>query len=442
MNPLQTVNEAMRGGPARPASERRTGPPASDDPSQGPAIPRRVASQQSPLPFRQTPRTVSHPLSPSSRRFGLAPQTTRFASRFQLPVPLGLNRLGAALQLVLRRHVTDGTVQTLFAVVRHKCAYGTLRLFQARRRLGTDALSLHGPVPPLQLPVRLRVVRARSHMRHAADLDELFAIPSDELRSVVRDNPRRSARELFLRPLQDQLDIHLLHRLPDLPVDHIPTESVQDPAQVVKGAADIDVTDVDVPVFVRLERLHKSGPLLRCRAGPRLQHPLLLQHPIHRARTRRCHTRVDHHERHPPISLARMAEVEPDDRIFLPRVQPPVPWNQAVVLVGLPIPLDPVVVLAPRQFDPSDHPRGGDFRLLRPVPDEIDHLVPCVRRGPPGSQLSPRLFFSFTCSSRSSAMTESFLASFFSAESSLDFRFRSWTLSLISKARFFPCSNN
>ena len=45
----------------------------------------------------------------------------------------------------------------------------------------------------------------------------------------------------------------------DFPVDDEAAASVQHAAQVVEGAADVEVGDVHVPVLVRLQRLDKAG---------------------------------------------------------------------------------------------------------------------------------------------------------------------------------------
>src|SRR5262249_58237365 len=124
-------------------------------------------------------------------------------------------------------------------------------------RLRADAIPLEGPVPALDLAVALRVVRRRAHVRHATDPDELLEVPGDELRPVVRDDPRRDAREPLAGPLPDLLDVHLGHRLPDLPVDEVSAAPVEQAAQVVERPADVEVRDVYVPMLVRPQRLDK-----------------------------------------------------------------------------------------------------------------------------------------------------------------------------------------
>ena len=89
-------------------------------------------------------------------------------------------------------------------------------------------------------------------MRHAADTNELLEIAGDELRAVVGDDPRRDAGELLAGALDDLFNVRLGHRLPQLPVDDEATTAIQEAAEVVEGAGDVDVGDIDMPVLMRL----------------------------------------------------------------------------------------------------------------------------------------------------------------------------------------------
>ena len=99
-------------------------------------------------------------------------------------------------------------------------------------------------------------------MRHARDPNKLFEVLGDELWTVVRDDPRPRLRVLLLRSLQDDLDVRLGHRLPDVPVHDVPTETFQDAAQVVERSAYVQIGNIDVPVLMRLERLDEAGAFL------------------------------------------------------------------------------------------------------------------------------------------------------------------------------------
>jgi len=63
-------------------------------------------------------------------------------------------------------------------------------------------------------------------MSHAAKPDELLEVLGDELRAVVRDDPRSLVGESLASPLQDRLDVSLGHRLADLPMNDEPATAV------------------------------------------------------------------------------------------------------------------------------------------------------------------------------------------------------------------------
>jgi hypothetical protein len=75
---------------------------------------------------------------------------------------------------------------------------------------------------------------------HARDTDELLKVLGDELRTVVRDDTRPRFRVKFLGTLQDDLDVRLGHRLPQISVHDAAAEAVQNAAQAVKRPADVE----------------------------------------------------------------------------------------------------------------------------------------------------------------------------------------------------------
>ncbi len=79
------------------------------------------------------------------------------------------------------------------------------RIFERQRGQGPDALPVERFVPAFDFPVRLRVKRRGAHVRHPRDANELLEIPSDELRSVVGDDPRLGFRVLLLGSFQNHL---------------------------------------------------------------------------------------------------------------------------------------------------------------------------------------------------------------------------------------------
>jgi hypothetical protein len=98
------------------------------------------------------------------------------------------------------------------------------------------------------------VKRRGSDVRHSRDPNKFLEVFGDELRAVVRDDPGPRFRVLLLRPLQDDLDVSLGHRFPDVPVDDEPVETVQHAAQVVERPADVEVGNIDVPVLMCCQR--------------------------------------------------------------------------------------------------------------------------------------------------------------------------------------------
>ena len=105
-------------------------------------------------------------------------------------------------------------------------------------------------MPSLNFPVRLRIVGRSPDVRHAGDSNELLEVLGDELRPVVGDDPGPCFRVQFLGPLQDDFDVRLRHRLPQIPVDDVSAAAVQNAAQVIERSADVDVRNVDMSVLV------------------------------------------------------------------------------------------------------------------------------------------------------------------------------------------------
>src|ERR1700694_555726 len=85
----------------------------------------------------------------------------------------------------------------------------------------------------------------------------------DELWPVFRVDPWLCFGVRFPGPLQDDLDVRLGHRLPQIPGDDVSATAIQNAAQVIERPADVVVRDVDVPVLVRRQRLLKTRAFLR-----------------------------------------------------------------------------------------------------------------------------------------------------------------------------------
>ena len=204
----------------------------------------------------------------------------------------------------------------------------------------------------------------------------------DELGPVDGDDAGPGLGIFLLGPFQDGFDVGLFHLLPDFPVDDQAAASVQHAAQVVEGAADVDVGDVYVPMLVRLQRLDKAGSFLGGSPVSDPQQPGPGQHPIDAGGTDRHHVLIEHHEGQAAVAFQRVLLVEVNDGFFLPVLQPVVAWNPAVVFVGLAVAAFPVEELAARQAGPAHQARSRDFGLFRPTAHEIDHLVAQIVRHP------------------------------------------------------------
>jgi hypothetical protein len=77
------------------------------------------------------------------------------------------------------------------------------------------------------------------------------------------------------------------------------------------------------------------------------------------------HVRVQHHERQSPIAFQGMFPVKADDGLLLPRRQPEITGNPAVVFIDAPVALSPVVELADPPAQPTDESSGADLGRRR-----------------------------------------------------------------------------
>jgi hypothetical protein len=78
-----------------------------------------------------------------------------FSCSFEFAVAGGQNLLVTALQLILRRDVTDGRMQTNCVVVFDKLGHDSSGVFQGQRRSGTNAFFLEDAMPAFDLAVPL-----------------------------------------------------------------------------------------------------------------------------------------------------------------------------------------------------------------------------------------------------------------------------------------------
>ena len=132
---------------------------------------------------------------------------SEFSRFFEFSVSLFENLLVPAVQFVGRRNVADGAVQPYVVVMIDVLSYNSSRVVKGKRNPGANAFILDRLVKPLYLAVGLRIIRRRSHMRHPGNADELFEIPGDKLRPVVRNDRWPGFGELLPGPLKN--DFHV-----------------------------------------------------------------------------------------------------------------------------------------------------------------------------------------------------------------------------------------
>jgi hypothetical protein len=209
-------------------------------------------------------------------------------------------------------------------------------------------------------------------------------------------------------------------------VDDEAAVAIEDRAQEVKGAGDVEVADIDMPLLVGLEGLHEAGAFPGDVGRLSGQESRLLEDAIDAGRTASDDVLIEHHEGHAAIAFQRIGTGEvADARDFLDG-EPMIAWHPGVVLVDLAEARDPVLVLAAADADPGHEVRDGDVGLVRPGADEIDKVVARIVGDPAAGQSSPRSFFNWVWASMSSAMT-SFLRTSLASSCSIFFCWASST---------------
>jgi hypothetical protein len=129
-------------------------------------------------------------------------------------------------------------------------------------------------------------------------------------------------------------------------MDYKSTIAVQQASQVIKGAADVYIRYVHMPMLMRPLRTMKPSSLQRWLCRPPGQQTRALENPIHAAETNSHNILVQHHECQPPIPLIKMFQVIGDNGLFLPILQLKIPRNPVVMLIDFAVPTPPVVVCA------------------------------------------------------------------------------------------------
>lgn len=242
-------------------------------------------------------------------------------------------------------------------------------------------------------------------MSHAADPNELLEVSREELWAVIRDDSRTGLGVVLASPLKDRFDLRLGHARADFPVGDEAAATVEQAAKGEERAANVDVRNIDVPVLVRLQRLLKTRAFLGRFAVVRTNQGRLFEHAIDAGRADGDDVLVEHHEGQTAVAFEGILSLKVDDGLFLPVLKPAVAGHVGVVFVGQAVAAPPVMKLAGGQAQPGEESRGGDLGTIGPVADIIDELIADVVGNPGPLQRPPSPFFSWTCSSMSSATT-------------------------------------
>ncbi len=175
--------------------------------------------------------------------------------------------------------------------------------------------------------------------------------------------------------LDDGLHVGFLHFVADFVMDDEAAATVEDGAEEVESAGDVEITDVDVPVLMRRQGLDEAFSLFRGHGRATGQQSSAFEHPIDAGGTASDDVGIEHHEGEPAITFQRIAASVGANAFFFVRGEPVVAWHPGVVLVDLAEAAFPVVDLAGGQTQPSEKATSRDAGLVAPGTDEIDDLV-------------------------------------------------------------------
>jgi hypothetical protein len=295
-----------------------------------------------------------------------------FAGLGQLAVASIEDFLVAAFELVLGRDVADSAVKTDGIVMEDIIGNEASGVVERQGDHDTDALALEGLVPAFLFAVGLRIVGGGFDVGHAGDTDELLEVLGDELGSVVGDDAWRNARVSLAGALDDGFHVRFLHFLADFPVHDEAAVAIEDRAEEVKSTGDVEVTVINMPVFVGSQGLHEAGAFLGdggCLPG---QQSGVFENAIDAGRAAGDFVGIEHHEGQPTIAFQGVGSGKGGDAHLFVVGEPVIAWHPGVVLVDLAEAQLPVVELAGADADPAKEATDGDLRLVAPEADEID----------------------------------------------------------------------
>lgn len=158
--------------------------------------------------------------------------------------------------------------------------------------------------------------------------------------------------------------------------------SVKKTAQVIKRATDVQVRDVYMPVFMRQKRLDKACSLFADALVPFVQKPGLRKNTPGAGWAYGNDILVQHHEREPPVAFQRVLVIKSNDCLTFPLLQPEIPGNKGIMLVGLAIPIDPGVELALADAKPGYEPIDRYAGLIAPRLGKVNNGVSSIVGNP------------------------------------------------------------
>jgi len=207
------------------------------------------------------------------------------------------------------------------------------------------------------------------------DPNELLEVSRDELRTVVGGSPKLRIGLLFSRPLQDHFDVRLFHFLTKFPVHDASRAAVQHATHEEKRTAYVQITDVDMPVFVRLRGLSKAGSLFGFLVIETIHHSGFTEHAVNAQWTDRDDVTVKHHERQSSVSFERIGVIEIEDRLLLTVFRSEVLRNGTVVLVDFAVAFFLVKELALHDPDPLNNLLDRCLGTFGPVVGVVSNRV-------------------------------------------------------------------
>jgi hypothetical protein len=151
--------------------------------------------------------------------------------------------------------------------------------------------------------------------------------------------------------------------------------AIEDRAQEVEGAGDVEVTDIDMPLLVRLQGLDIAGAFLGDIGRLSGQESVLFEDAIDAGWAAGDDVGIEHHEGHTAVAFVGVLAGEAANAVAFVGGEPVIAWHPGVVFVDFAEACDPVLVLAACDADPRDEARDRDVGFVGPAADEIDELV-------------------------------------------------------------------